>query len=215
MDAIGSRVVEIEMVSLNGTVLLKKKMETTTKPNSSQRIGPVTGNSTMDESGMGLEAMIPKGDVALLRILLHDSNNSTETEPIARNVYWLSSNQDVLDWENSDWYFTPLTSYADFTALDKLQEVDVSVAVEPSGGEGNAKVVLVNQGQIPAVAVSLNLVDGKGNDVLPVLWQDNYVTLWPKERMELDVQIEGSWDGVKLEVQGLNTQKLVVGMGEY
>jgi exo-1,4-beta-D-glucosaminidase len=215
LDATGSRVVEVEMVSMNGSVLLKRKMEATTKPNSSQRIGPMTGNSSTDGGGMGLETMIPKGDVALLRILLHGPDNSTESKAIARNIYWLSSNQDVLDWKNSDWYFTPLTSYADFTALDKLQEVDVSVVVEPSGVEGKAKVVLINQGQIPAVAVSLNLVDVKGEDVVPVLWQDNFVTLWPQERIELDVQIEGNWDGVKVEVQGLNTKRSVVDMGGY
>ncbi|KAF2652058.1 glycoside hydrolase family 2 protein [Lophiostoma macrostomum CBS 122681] len=206
----GLRVVEVEMRGLNGTLLLQRKIATATKPNSSQRIGLVQGNSSTDEIGIGL---IEKGDVALLRILLHSSENSTET--IARNVYWLSGEQDALDWENSDWYHTPLTSYADFSALDRLQEVDVSVTVETSGSQGRAKVVLINKSQTPAVAVKLNFVDRKGDDVVPILWQDNYVVLWPEEKTNIDVQVEGTWEGVQLEVEGLNVQRRVVDVVKF
>src|SRR5262249_22397316 len=40
--------------------------------------------------------------------------------PVSRNVYWLSTQADVLDWANSNWYLTPLTQYADFTPLQSL-----------------------------------------------------------------------------------------------
>src|SRR5262249_56777716 len=41
-------------------------------------------------------------------------------KPISRNVYWLSTQTDELDWAHSNWYLTPVTRYADLTALQSL-----------------------------------------------------------------------------------------------
>ncbi len=45
---------------------------------------------------------------------------SADGKPVSRNVYWLSTRQDVLDWAHSNWYLTPVTKYADMTALQSL-----------------------------------------------------------------------------------------------
>ena len=42
---------------------------------------------------------------------------SADGKPVSRNVYWLSTQPDTFDWPNSNWYLTPLTQYADLTAL--------------------------------------------------------------------------------------------------
>src|SRR5581483_10976425 len=45
---------------------------------------------------------------------------SADRKPISRNVYWLSTQTDELDWAHSNWYLTPVTRYADLTPLQSL-----------------------------------------------------------------------------------------------
>jgi len=44
---------------------------------------------------------------------------------VSRNVYWLSTKRDVLAWDKSEWYYTPLTEYADLTGLQRLPPAEV------------------------------------------------------------------------------------------
>ena len=44
---------------------------------------------------------------------------------VSRNVYWLSTKRDVLAWDKSEWYVTPLTEYADLTGLAQLPPAEV------------------------------------------------------------------------------------------
>ena len=48
-----------------------------------------------------------------------------------------------------------------------------------------------NHAAVPAFFVSLDAVDGDGADVAPVLWSDNYVTLFPRERLRLELRFPG------------------------
>ncbi|HVX05769.1 MAG TPA: glycoside hydrolase family 2, partial [Rhodanobacteraceae bacterium] len=52
---------------------------------------------------------------------------SSDGQPVSRNVYWLSTQKDVLDWKHSNWYLTPLTQYADFTGLQPLPAATTDV----------------------------------------------------------------------------------------
>jgi exo-1,4-beta-D-glucosaminidase len=105
-------------------------------------------------------------------------------QPVSRNVYWLSTKPDVLAWDKSEWYYTPVTEYADLTGLERLQlaAVRATAAFEP----GRARVRLENTGPSLAFFVHLAVRRGPGGEeVLPVLWEDNYVTLLPGEAREL------------------------------
>jgi exo-1,4-beta-D-glucosaminidase len=186
LDRAGQRTVEYELLSLNGTVLGNNSFSGPTEPNTSKFAGSLPGVN-------GIE------DIALLKLILHNRK-----ETLSRNVYWVSAKQDVLNWADSTWYHTPTTSYADYKALNTLQKANVSVAVKGS------KVALDNKSKVPAVFVRLNLVDAKGNDVVPVTWSDNYVTLWPGEKLELEFSGSG---GAKIEVLGKNVEKKLVNIG--
>jgi exo-1,4-beta-D-glucosaminidase len=103
---------------------------------------------------------------------------------VSRNVYWLSTRPDVLAWDKSEWYYTPVTQYADLTGLERLApaELKASVRFEP----GRARVTLHNPSQALAFFVHLAVRKGAGGEeVLPVLWDDNYLTLLPGESLEL------------------------------
>ena len=46
---------------------------------------------------------------------------------VGSNFYWLSTKPETLDWEKSNWYTTPTSSYADYTALTQLPKVKLNV----------------------------------------------------------------------------------------
>jgi len=104
---------------------------------------------------------------------------------VSRNVYWLSTKRDVLAWDKSEWYVTPLTEYADLTGLSQLPPAEVSATARFESGR--ARVTLRNPSKALAFFVHLAVRKGPGGEeVLPVLWDDNYVTLLPGETRELE-----------------------------
>ena len=99
---------------------------------------------------------------------------------VGSNFYWLSTKPETLDWEKSNWYTTPTSSYADYTALSQLPKVKLKVAdhTERKGEEAITRVMLENPSKSLAFFVRLKVNKGKGGDeILPVIWQDNYISL--------------------------------------
>lgn len=116
-----------------------------------------------------------------LALTLDDAAGRT----VSRNVYWLSTKRDVLAWDKSEWYYTPVTEYADLTGLQRLPPAQVVATARFESGR--ARVTLRNPSEVLAFLVHLAVRKGPGGEeVLPVLWQDNYVTLLPGETRELE-----------------------------
>ncbi|MGH9502761.1 MAG: glycoside hydrolase family 2 protein [Terriglobales bacterium] len=119
-----------------------------------------------------------------LVLRLHDSSGKLA----GSNFYWLSTKPETIDWEKSNWYTTPTSSYADYTALAQLPKVKLKVTdrTERKGEESITHVTLENPSKSLAFFVRLKVNKGKGgNEILPVLWQDNYISLLPGEKREL------------------------------
>ncbi len=117
-------------------------------------------------------------------LLLTDASGN----PVSRNFYWLSTKPETLDWENSDWYRTPTKTFADYTALNSLPPVDLKVTAQsqPQGASLITTVTVVNPAKAIALAVHLKVKSGPdGDEVLPVLWQDNYFPLLPGESRQV------------------------------
>jgi exo-1,4-beta-D-glucosaminidase len=103
---------------------------------------------------------------------------------VSRNLYWLSTKAETLDWEKSTWYVTPTRTFADYTALNGLPPAVLQVAAESKPGE--TTVTLTNTGKAIAFGVHLKVKKGAdGDEVLPVLWEDNYFSLLPRESREV------------------------------
>jgi len=149
----------------------------------------------------------------LVRLTLTDAAG----REIDRNVYWLSTEPDTLDWANTDWYYTPTTSYADLTGLSSMAQVPVSAtaSTSTSGGTATTTVTLRNtgRGKTPALFTDVHLVDAKDRPVLPVRWSDNEVSLWPGESVTLTAtyrtaDLHGS--APRVRVSGWNTPERTV-----
>jgi exo-1,4-beta-D-glucosaminidase len=145
----------------------------------------------------------------LAKLVLTDGSG----KEVSRNVYWLSTKKDTLDWANSDWYYTPTTGYADLKGLGSMAKATVSATAQStSGADGTTttKVTLRNTGtgSTPALFTDVHVVDASGTPVLPVQWTDNEVSLWPGESVTLTAtyrtsDLHGSAPSIR--VSGWNT----------
>ena len=139
---------------------------------------------------------------------------SASGERLGQNFYWLSTKPDELDFAKTEWYYTPQTSFADFSSLQDLPKATVQAALRSAPGNEHDAVFHVsvgNTGKSVAFLTRLRLVKGKErSEILPVYWSDNYVSLLPGEKRELTVHVRkadlGNLAGAQLNliVDGFN-----------
>jgi exo-1,4-beta-D-glucosaminidase len=141
-----------------------------------------------------------------LQLRLEDNSG----QPVSSNFYWLSTKDDVLDWQKSTWYYTPTKSYADMTQLQKLPPVKLVLSSRAVRKDGNeiAHVRVSNPSRNMAFFVHLQIKQVRTErDVLPVIWEDNYFSLLPGERREITVTYrvkDVGHTGALLAVDGWN-----------
>ncbi|HEU5416817.1 MAG TPA: hypothetical protein VFV41_03920 [Streptosporangiaceae bacterium] len=134
---------------------------------------------------------------------------------VDRNVYWLSTQQDVIDWDSTEGNpqannGSPLSQYADLTALQQLpsEPVQVSAASQSAAdGKVSTSVTITNPSSNKSVAFFLRADVRRGSasgavssgtgaagdsQVLPITWTDNDVTLWPGQSQTLTATYRGS-----------------------
>jgi exo-1,4-beta-D-glucosaminidase len=134
---------------------------------------------------------------------------------LARNFYWLSTKPDVLDYEASEWFITPTASYADYTALQALPEVKLEVSASlMTGMKGTGVTVrLRNPSDRLAFAVELRIVDpATDRSILPLLLDDNYVSLLPGEERVLTARFPQTDDvsGAVVKIAGWNVPETML-----
>jgi exo-1,4-beta-D-glucosaminidase len=146
----------------------------------------------------------------LSRVYFIELDLVRDGKPISHNVYWLSTQTDELDWANSNWYLTPVTQYADFTPLQTLSTVtsEVRATLRHEGAEDIATVTLTvppsSKGMALFQHVTIKRSTG-GDPLVPILWSDNDVTLWPGESLTLSARFAASGAATPMvEVRGWN-----------
>jgi exo-1,4-beta-D-glucosaminidase len=104
------------------------------------------------------------------------------------NFYWLSTKDDVPDFENSEWFITPNKSYADFTGINGMAETELNVDHDFIEQEDTVMVEVRLQNTTEKIAFFIQLeLSGResGSSILPVFWEDNYVSILPGETREI------------------------------
>jgi len=131
---------------------------------------------------------------------------------VGSNFYWLSTKPETLDWAKSNWWTTPTDSFADYTALAQLPRLKLKVThrTERKGGEAITHVTVENPSKSLAFFVRLKVnKDTKGEEILPVVRQDNYISLLPGEKREVTATYRSSELGTAtpvVEVRGWNAE---------
>jgi len=164
---------EIRVLNLDAKEVLNKEVQVNIAENMSKKIFPMP-----EMKGLSPVYFI---DLKL---------KNAEGKEVAGNFYWLSTKEDIPDFENSKWFITPNKAYADFTALKNLAPVRLKVehTFETRGNEQKVHVTIKNPTDSDAIAFFIELqVKGKtsGRTILPVFWDDNYVSLLPGETKKI------------------------------
>jgi exo-1,4-beta-D-glucosaminidase len=149
-----------------------------------------------------------------LRVL--DQNNIE----VDNGIYWLSVKKDVMDYEAAGklpWaFYTPAKQYADFTALDKLGKVDLQYDYSfiKDKESGRISLKIKNPSTTIAFFLFLDVIEQDTRQpVLPVYWDDNYVTLLPGEERMIEAKyLLSDSHGSKpvVEVSGWNVKKIAL-----
>jgi len=128
---------------------------------------------------------------------------------INNNFYWLSTKEEVLDYEADLGPFafhTPSKVYADFKQLNELPktQLEESHYFEQDGEQQNIKVELKNNSNHIAFLINLKVVDKKSGElILPIFWEDNFINLIPGEERMVCAYFKGTM-AAELKVEGWN-----------
>jgi exo-1,4-beta-D-glucosaminidase len=149
----------------------------------------------------------------------------------SRNFYWLSTREETIDWSRqeedptgeydiSTW--SPTKTFADYTVLNGLPRVnlDASAQYKKDGETSSTTITVHNPTSTVALAVHLTVnkfssgrVRREGeedNEILPVLWQDNYFALLPGETRQITATYhvsEKSKTVPSVEIDGWNVNR--------
>jgi len=128
-------------------------------------------------------------DVYFLRLELKNANHETKSI----NWYWLSKQKDDLDWKKSKWFYTPQSAYADYSSLQNLPSATVSVEQSSVKKENKTEhtITITNTGKAVAFFVHVRVLKNKNkDDILPVIFSDNYISLAPGEIRTIECSYE-------------------------
>lgn len=194
----GPRIVSVDLVDRHGKSLFNQEVTIDTTPTASKRVIPV-------------KAVTQIKDVAFLRLVL---KNPSTGAILSRNVYWLSAKNDVLDWENSDWYYTPVTKYVDYKALISMPTAAVTATLKrlpAKDGLSQVQVVLKNPSATPAVFMHLSAINkDTQEEITPVFWSDNYVTVFKGESVTLTAAFPGGRSNWEVILSGANVKRTLL-----
>jgi exo-1,4-beta-D-glucosaminidase len=137
-------------------------------------------------------------------------------QEVSRNVYWLSTKPDVIDWDANEWYYAPTSAYADLKGLNGLAPVTVAATTSSVNGPDGSTTTTVtlrntSTGKVPAFYLDAHVVGAGGVPVLPIRWNDNAVTLWPGESTTLTARyrtadLNGTTPSVRISGWNTGTQ---------
>jgi len=148
-----------------------------------------TVTASVDEDGTKSCFAIPHindlSAVYFIRLELKDAGNQTKSI----NWYWLSQKADELNWKKSKWYYTPQSAFADFSALQHMPSTTVKVeaSVNKSQSGTSQSITISNTGKTVAFFIHVRTLKEKnGDDILPVIFSDNYISLAPGESRTIE-----------------------------
>ncbi|MFZ1046105.1 MAG: hypothetical protein WAN52_10795, partial [Pseudolabrys sp.] len=138
---------------------------------------------------------------------------------VSSNFYWLSTKKPEFDWEKTSLIHTPVTSYQDMTRLFKLPKTHLKATahLRPAKNGESVEVRLKNTSAALAFQVRLAVEAGKpSEEILPVLWEDNYVSLLPGEERTVEARFPnkhsiGSHPTLKISGWNIEPETLVIG----
>ena len=144
-------------------------------------------NVSEDQTLDAVSVSEPDEEVYYIKLTLEQNN-----QVVSDNFYVMGKEEDNLQ------------------ALSKLPKADVAVSGKrfvQQGEEWVGEVEIRNTGNVPALLVRLNLKGGDGEQILPVIYSDNYFSLMPNECKTIKVSYrdeDGRNQAPYVEITGFN-----------
>lgn len=150
--------------------------------------------------------------VYFVRCQLRDETNHL----VADNVYWQSKQDDDLGGTKNDEQFkVNLAQWGDMSALNAMPKSELKITTQSQ--ENGVAISLLNQSNRIAFFVRAEVTRGPdGEEILPITYDDNYVTVFPHESKNIIAHWNASAIGdakTALRVEGYNVPKQVLPMG--
>jgi exo-1,4-beta-D-glucosaminidase len=138
---------------------------------------------------------------------------------VAENTYWQSTTDDDLGSPGNDEQFaTNLSQWADLTALNHMGPVQVKVGgtLASNGDERTVTTTLTNSSNHIAFFVRVEVTAAQGGEeVLPITYDDNYITLFPHDSRTITAKIQASeltGKSPALRIEGYNVPRQIVSL---
>jgi exo-1,4-beta-D-glucosaminidase len=135
---------------------------------------------------------------------------------VSSNFYWLSTKRPEFDWEKTvRSVSTPVTSYEDMGRLESLPKMHLTATAHLCRKDRECvRVRLKNSSAALAFQTHLAIEAGDpAEEVLPVLWEDNYVSLLPGEERIVEARFPGKHSiGLhpRLKITGWNLEPVTL-----
>ncbi len=136
-------------------------------------------------------------ELYFVKLELRDENDVVKDN----NFYWLSTKQEAYAWPLTDFKRTPIISEANLSALQDLPPTILHVESSWDEADGRALVKLTNTGAALAFFTHLKLTKDD-QELLPVFWSDNYISLMPGETRTLTVSVPNYRHRAAVEIHG-------------
>lgn len=160
--------IEIKVLDINSKEVFSKSVE-----------GKINGNSSILIYEM--PALENVSTTYFLDLKLKGSDGTN----ISNNFYWLSTKDDICDYENSKWFITENSEFADLKGINTLAQTELNITHNYTEDKNKQyiEVSLENDSDKLAFFIELTM-KGKnsGLTILPVFWEDNYVSVLPGEK---------------------------------
>jgi exo-1,4-beta-D-glucosaminidase len=167
-------------------------------------------------SGGAFQAMtLPRfpnsSPVYFVRCQLSDNSGKV----LAENIYWQSQKDDDLgDRKNDGAFALQQASWADMTALNSMPQVplELSATQTSAGGANRVAIRLHNAtGHVAFFERAEITPDRDGDEILPIEYDDNYVTVFPGETAVIHgVVPQPGKTPAWVRLEGYNTPRITV-----
>jgi len=133
---------------------------------------------------------------------------------VVDNTYWKSQKDDDIGSQKND-YYTSLNQekWSDMTSLNTMPAVKVEIEAQQKkvGAESHVTIRLQNPCAQIAFFERVTVSETKdGNEILPIEYTDNYVTVFPGETVDVEATIRKDAQVKWVRVEGYNTQAISV-----
>jgi exo-1,4-beta-D-glucosaminidase len=193
---------EATMYDFNLKKLFSKKVQLASPSDSVQRLFNLPSDS-IDTT------------MYFVRLTLFDKASKV----VSTNFYWLPKKQAVMDWsvehQQAHPYYTDVLSFGDLSLLNQLKKARVDASGSRLTDGSGVRVQIHNPSASLAFQVHLSVVNDKGGDeILPVLWDDNYISLLPGESRVVVARYSSAATGdpLRLDVNGWNVDSKSTGV---